>query len=271
MIDLVVVNAREKDACSMLLRSFQLRVATGSPHSSTCIRKKMMHTNQIPLTLATARSMIRNQFPQYRDHEITRLETSTGTVNAIFRIGSDATARFPLQVYHPGHLADVLRGEAAAMTELAEHCPFPTPKPLGLGQPTEHYPLPWAVQSWVEGNLASSQKLAQSYIFALDLVQLIASLRAAPTQGRRFDGHNRGGHLPDHDQWMETCFAKSEDLLDVPRLRCLWTQFRALPSPGPDVMSHKDLTPANLLVERRQIVGVLDGGGFGPADPLWIW
>jgi aminoglycoside phosphotransferase (APT) family kinase protein len=32
-------------------------------------------------------------------------------------------------------------------------------------------------------------------------------------------------------------------------------------------MSHKDLIPANLLVQGERLVGVLDGGSFGPADP----
>ncbi len=32
-------------------------------------------------------------------------------------------------------------------------------------------------------------------------------------------------------------------------------------------MSHTDLTPGNVLVQRSRLTGVLDGGGFAPADP----
>lgn len=32
-------------------------------------------------------------------------------------------------------------------------------------------------------------------------------------------------------------------------------------------MSHGDLVPGNVLVAEGTLVGVLDGGGFGPADP----
>ena len=32
-------------------------------------------------------------------------------------------------------------------------------------------------------------------------------------------------------------------------------------------MSHKDLIPANILVQGERLIGVLDGGSFGPADP----
>ena len=40
-----------------------------------------------------------------------------------------------------------------------------------------------------------------------------------------------------------------------------------LPSLGCEVMSHKDLIAANLLVDGERLIGVLDPGAFGPADP----
>ncbi len=33
------------------------------------------------------------------------------------------------------------------------------------------------------------------------------------------------------------------------------------------LMSHRDLIPANLLTAGGRLVGVLDAGGYGPADP----
>jgi aminoglycoside phosphotransferase (APT) family kinase protein len=66
---------------------------------------------------------------------------------------------------------------------------------------------------------------------------------------------------------MAVCFKKSEGLLDVPRLCRLWARLRELPRPRSLVMSHRDLIPANLLVRGEHLIGVLDGGGFGPADP----
>jgi len=66
---------------------------------------------------------------------------------------------------------------------------------------------------------------------------------------------------------MDVCFQESEELLDVARLRRLWGELRRLPSIGRDVMSHGDLVPGNVLGREGRLVGVLDGGGFGPADP----
>ena len=176
-------------------------------------------------------------------------------------------ARFPLRVMKPVECADMLRREAAAMTEFAKHSPFATPRPLGLGQPSAPYPMPWAVQSWIDGNIATPRGLANSTAFALDIANLIASLRAADTHSRFFEGHSRGGNLSDHDDWMEVCFKNNEGLLDVTRLRRMWARLRELLPSGPDVMCHQDLIPANLLVHGERLVGVLDAGSFGPADP----
>lgn len=126
--------------------------------------------------------------------------------------------------------------------------------------------MPWTVQSWIEGEVATPNGLATSTAFALDIANLIASLRAADIKGRHVDGQGRGGNLPDHNDWMEICFGNSEGLLDVPRLRRLWARLRELPRPGPDVMSHQDLIPANLLVRDGRLVGVVDAGGVGPSD-----
>ncbi|HEY9013182.1 MAG TPA: aminoglycoside phosphotransferase family protein [Devosia sp.] len=225
-----------------------------------------MHDDQIAIDVDAVRAMVGEQFPQYRGQPIERLKVE-GTVNAIFRIGAEAAARFPFRATDPALCSKTLADEAAAMAELVQHCPFPTPRPLGLGRPGAGYALPWSMQTWVAGNVATPDGLARSETLALDLVTLISTLRAADTRGRPFDGNGRGGDLQDHDAWMSVCFEKSEGLLDVPRLRQLWAKFRELPRPGRFVMSHKDLIPGNLLVDGEHLVGVLDGGGFGPADP----
>jgi aminoglycoside phosphotransferase (APT) family kinase protein len=226
----------------------------------------MMHCDQVHIDADIGREMIFDQFPEYRHERIEQLG-AIGTVNAIFRIGSSVAARFPLRAMAPAECANMLRNEATAMKEFAAHSPFACPRPIGLGQPGPLYPLPWALQSWIEGDVATQDGLAASTTFALDIANLIASLRAANTHGRCFDRQGRGGSLPDHDDWMSICFNNSEDLLDVPRLRRIWVRLRELPRSGPDVMSHRDLIPANLLVRGDRLVGVLDSGSFGPADP----
>ncbi len=225
-----------------------------------------MHEDQLDIAEPIVRRLIAEQFPQWRDVPVRGLATS-GTVNAIFRIGDDLSARFPLSPADPAATASVLTREAAAMRQLASVCSVPTPVQVAQGVPGAGYPLPWSVQTWIPGAVATPAGLADSARFAEDLVALISALRSADTGGRRFAGAGRGGDLRDSDEWMAVCFRASEGLLPVDELRPLWEQFRVLPPAGPDVMTHGDLTPSNLLVEGERLAGVLDGGGFAPADP----
>ncbi|RYG26105.1 MAG: aminoglycoside phosphotransferase family protein [Burkholderiales bacterium] len=225
-----------------------------------------MHDDQLHIDTEIARAMLAEQFPQYGDEPVVRLPSS-GTVNAIFRVGRNATARFPLQPQDAVRAAERLASEAQAAGEFAMHCTVPAPRSLGIGRPGPGYPMPWTLQNWIAGDIATPHGLAASDAFANDLAELIAALRSVDVDGQQFDGIGRGGQLMVHDDWMATCFANSEGLLQVERLTGLWAWMRKLPTDGPDVMSHKDLIPANLLVRDGRLAGVLDAGSFGPADP----
>ncbi|MEV4833188.1 aminoglycoside phosphotransferase family protein [Nonomuraea sp. NPDC049486] len=225
-----------------------------------------MHAGQLTVTTETVRALIDAQFPQWRGLDV-RSVASEGTVNAVFRVGDRLAARFPLEPGDVDRTRRWLRAEAEAGRELAGRTRFRTPEPVALGEPGAGYPLPWAVQTWLPGVVATDEDPGKSAAFARDLAELIEGLRAVGTRGRTFAGGGRGGDLKSHDAWMETCFRNSEGLLDVPRLRRLWDSMRSLPREADDVMTHGDLIPGNVLVADGRLAGILDVGGFGPADP----
>jgi aminoglycoside phosphotransferase (APT) family kinase protein len=225
-----------------------------------------MHDDQVQVDVGTVRRLIAVQFPHWAGESVTAL-TTDATVNSIFRVGSALSARFPLRADDPDSTRSGLEAEAAASRELAQHSSVPTPIPVAIGAPGEGYPLSWSVQTWVPGQVATPDGAAASPAFALDLAGFIGGLRRVDAHGRRFERAGRGGDLRDQDDWMQTCFRESAGLVDVPSARRLWAELRTLPPCGPDVLSHRDLIPPNLLVADGRLVGVLDGGGFGPADP----
>jgi aminoglycoside phosphotransferase (APT) family kinase protein len=226
-----------------------------------------MHVNQLTVSPETARTLVEQQFPEWRGLPV-RSIAAQGTVNAVFRIGDRLAARFPLEPAEVESKRSQLASEAEAARELAGSTRFRTPEPVALGEPGAGYPLPWSVQTWLPGVVAADEDPGESSAFAGDLADLIRDLRAIDTHGRTFGGTGRGGDLRSHDAWMETCFGHSEQLLDVPRLRRIWATLRDLPrGAAQDTMAHCDLIPGNVLVSAGRLAGILDVGGFGPADP----
>jgi aminoglycoside phosphotransferase (APT) family kinase protein len=226
-----------------------------------------MHANQLTVSAGTVRALVDEQFPRWRGLPI-RVIASAGTVNVIFRVGGELAARFPLQPGDRGATRRWLESEAAAGRELAGRTRFPTPEPVALGEPGAGYPLPWSMQTWLPGVVASDEDPGESAAFAADLAEFIVGVRSMDTRGRTFRGTGRGGDLRSHDAWLETCFQHSQRLLDVARLRRIWAGLRTLPrGPAADVMTHGDLIPGNVLVADGRLAGILDVGGLGPADP----
>jgi len=100
-----------------------------------------MHADQLHVDAQTVLRLIELQFPQWRGRPVTELRSS-GTVNAIFRIGDDLAARFPLVGHDPAQTRALLATEAEAARELADAITVPTPEPVAIGEPGAGYPLP---------------------------------------------------------------------------------------------------------------------------------
>ncbi|OBJ95634.1 aminoglycoside phosphotransferase [Mycolicibacterium fortuitum] len=226
-----------------------------------------MHAGQLVLSASTVRALIDGQFPKWRDLPLQRV-ASAGTVHEIFRLGDGLAVRFRLEIGDVDSVWSELQGEAEAARELAGCTRFATPEPVAIGEPGGDYPMPWLVQSWLDGTTAIDSASSESEDLATDLAEFITGVRRIDTRGRSHSGYGRGGHLADHDEWIQECLTRSEGLLDVVALTRIWDALQDLPrGVSPDVMNHGDLLPGNLLVHGGRLTGVLDVGGLSPADP----
>ncbi|MGW6201081.1 aminoglycoside phosphotransferase family protein [Kribbella sp. NPDC055110] len=223
-----------------------------------------MHEGQLDVTVELVQELIREQFPEWSGLAV-RAVPSHGTVNALFRIGDELVARFPIL---PGDAATVqqeLEDEADAARRLRAMSPYPTPEPIAIGAPASGYPLPWAVQTWVDGTIASD--VAGSVAFAEDLARFVLALRAQPTEGRVFTGSWRGGVLTSQDEYVADGLERSRGMIDVDGLARLWADLRTTPRTEPDAWTHRDLMPGNLLAKNGRLAGVIDVGTFTVSDP----
>lgn len=76
-----------------------------------------MHADQLSVSAATVRQLLDQQFPEWRDRPVVAM-ASHGTVNALFRIGEELVARFPLQPKAVEAARRWLESEASAAREL---------------------------------------------------------------------------------------------------------------------------------------------------------
>ena len=67
-----------------------------------------MHADEREISVALVRNLIDDQFPQWRELALTRVESS-GTDNAIFRLGSDLAVRLPRVLSATPHIAKECR------------------------------------------------------------------------------------------------------------------------------------------------------------------
>lgn len=225
-----------------------------------------IHDDQLAIDALLVSRLILGQFPEWDGLPVTRL-SSDGTVNAIYRLGDELTVRLPLLPGDPAHVRAELELEARASRAFAQISPVSSPEPVAIGAPGEGYPLPWSVQTFLPGTDAGADVAAQaSTAFADDLARLVGALREADPDHVEPREVWRGGDLGAKDAWVQESLDKSVHLVDVPRLRKLWSELRELPRAGADVPAHGDLIPGNILLRGDRLAGVLDTGGCGVTD-----
>ena len=210
-----------------------------------------MHEDELELDDALVRSLLAEQFPDWGDLPVRRIEPS-GTVNAIFRLGDDLAVRLARRdgPTEPGS------AELEWLPKLAPLLPVEIPGPGG------GYPWFWEIHAWVEGETVPVEEL-DAIRAARDLAALVGALQEVePTDG---PPPGRGVALAERDSafhyWLERFHGD-------PRVTEEWQ--RALAAPpwdGPPVWHHGDLDARNWLVRDGRITGVIDWGSMGVGDP----
>lgn len=245
-----------------------------------------MHQGEIPIDIALVRALLSEQFPQWAALPLTRVDSS-GTVNAMFRLGDQRAVRLPLiesgaasierearwlpklSRQLAGQLGEQLAGQpdrqpGEQMTGSSPHVRIP--RIFGVGSPGAGYPCPWLVVDWLPGASPALGGEAGAVALARDLGAFVRALRQVNTADA--PAGYRGGSLQPLDAAVNECLAQVEDLVDVPALTRLWAESLAAPPwVGAPVWTHGDLLAANILVADQRLSAVLDFGAAGIGDP----
>ena len=110
-----------------------------------------MHADAVEIDASLVRRFVAAQFPRYADLPISEVR-STGTVNAIYRLGDRLYARLPRKQ----EWARDLDKEWYWLPRLAPRLSLLIPEPVGKGRATGSYPFSWAIYRWIDGPTRTS-------------------------------------------------------------------------------------------------------------------
>jgi aminoglycoside phosphotransferase (APT) family kinase protein len=216
----------------------------------------------VQVDVSLVRRLVAAQFPQWASLPVEPVE-SAGWDNTIFRLGCHLAVRLPRRRVSAEHVSN----EHQWLPVLAPQLPLPVPMPLGRGMPGEEYPWQWTVCRWLTGELAALTPVADMARAATSLARFIAALQAIdPACGSVHEF--RGLFLAAHADNTEAAATVLQDRVDISSVLRVWEAVLAAPAwTGQPVWMHGDLHPANLLVERCELTGVIDFGLLGVGDP----
>ncbi|MFF0778378.1 aminoglycoside phosphotransferase family protein [Streptomyces sp. NPDC003720] len=224
-----------------------------------------MTATETDITADLIRDLLREQHPDLADLPLEL--GALGWDNQVWRLGEDLAVRMPWATESADAL---LRKEHAWLPRLAPHLPLPVPVPRRLGEPSERFPRPWLVTTWVPGEPADRAPVTRAAEAAAALAGFLTALhRPAPDEAPA--GRDRGGPLADTAGRFTGALDSAVErglVRDPEAVRAVWEDAAAAPEwAGPRLWLHGDLHPANVLTAHGGLAGVIDFGDLFAGDP----
>ncbi|WP_185449130.1 aminoglycoside phosphotransferase family protein [Kribbella qitaiheensis] len=215
-----------------------------------------MHADEAEIDEALVLRLVAAQFPQWAGLPVSEIPSS-GTVNAMFRLGDSLTVRLPRI---KGGVCDIAT-EWEWLPRFAEVLPVEIPAPVGRGEPGEGYPWIWSVQRWIPGTVPARG----DEVLARELASFVRAFRRIDFTGGPLA--HRGGPLVEQDFETRDALGKLEGWIDTSVATAAWESALAAAPAFSDGWVHGDLMPSNLLVADGRLTAVLDFATAGTGDP----
>jgi aminoglycoside phosphotransferase (APT) family kinase protein len=225
------------------------------------LRARKMHDDEIDIPVDTVARLIAGQFPRWAGLPLRRVP-STGTVNALFRLGPDLVVRLCRVPWAAGDQAKELRW----LPRLAPFLPVAIPAPVAAGRPTDEYPWTWSVLRWLPGTNPVPGSLSAPDGLAADLAAFVGAFRAVDIPGG--PEAYRGGALARLDGPTRAAIAGLDGTIDTDAVTAVWDEALEIPAwAGPPTWVHADLLPGNILTVDGRLSAVIDFATAGIGDP----
>jgi aminoglycoside phosphotransferase (APT) family kinase protein len=224
-----------------------------------------MHEVEAKTDIELVQRLIVAQFAEWKDLPIQQF-SSTGTDNAIFRLGDGLSIRMP----RLPAAAEQIDKENRWLPVVAPQLPLDIPTPIAVGQPSADYPFRWSICRWISGESAATATLGSglaaartvhAFVAALQQIQIEVGVSAnlQTPRGRSYqvrDAPTRKAiEILQSEIDADLALSAWKDALDTPQ----WQ--------GTPKWLHGDLHAGNLLVHEGRLSGVIDFGTMGIGDP----
>lgn len=211
------------------------------------------------------RDLLRDQHPDLAGLPLG--PAAKGWANQTWRLGGELAVRLPWMTRD----GTDLRKEHAWVPGLAPHLPLPVPVPQRLGEPSDRFPRPWLVTTWVPGEPADRVPVTRGDEAADALAAFLGALhRPAPDRAPE-GGDDRGRPLAEVAEYFPRQLRRLADrglIPDPDAVRAVWDDAVAAPAwTRPPTWIHADLHPANVLTAGGTLCGVIDFGALRAGDP----
>ncbi|MEO1300499.1 MAG: aminoglycoside phosphotransferase family protein [Cyanobacteria bacterium J06636_16] len=225
-----------------------------------------MHADEVSTDASLVRRLLATQFPQWADLPISPVRSS-GTDNALYRLGEDKVVRLPRIHWALGQIDK----ERQWLPRLAPHLPLAIPIQLVKGEPGEGYPWHWSVYRWLDGENATIDQIADPNQAAIALAQFLTALQQIDSTDGPLPGTDdlaRGKPLTARDSPTRKAIAALHGMFDTGTVTAAWeTALQAPEWNRPPVWIHGDLLTGNLLFQQGRLSAVIDFGALGLGDP----
>ncbi|MEV0778328.1 aminoglycoside phosphotransferase family protein [Streptomyces sp. NPDC050433] len=226
-----------------------------------------MAATEIDITEDLIRELLREQHSDLADRPLKL--GALGWDNQVWRLGDDLAVRLPWATESADAL---LRKEHTWVPGLAPLLPLPVPVPQRLGEPSERFPRPWLVTTWVPGEPADRVPVTRGAEAAGTLAAFLTALHRPAPDGAP-TGRGRGGPLAGAAEHFAGGLASATEMGLIPdpdAVRAVWEDAVAAPEwAGPRLWLHGDLHPANVLTTNGTFSGVIDFGDLFAGDPAY--
>jgi aminoglycoside phosphotransferase (APT) family kinase protein len=232
-----------------------------------------LHHDEVRIDEDLVQQLLGNQLPDLANLDL-QLITAQGTDNVVFRLGAELSVRLPRK----SSAVRSLLIEREWLPRVAPRLPLAVPLPVASGEPSDAYPFPWMVCTWVGGTpLPPGGGLSARDVDTL--AEFVTALQALEvTGGPQVQPGQRAGPVAAYDAVARAALRDvlalkaagriEPDLVDEDVAVSVWRAAVEAPAwQGPGAWVHRDLQGGNLLTVDGRLSGILDFGGLAVGDP----